>query len=89
MASKLLFCSLIFTFSLYAAFSQEAQTLPPLSKAVVILTDENFNNHVTNTSSWVVMYYAPWCPHCKHSMPAFDQFAQQLASELNVGIVDW
>jgi len=94
MASRLLSCSLLFVLAL-SVFSHEAATqqqqpqVPELSDSLVVLTDENFNNHVTNTSSWVIMYYAPWCPHCKHSMPAFDQFAQQVKGKLNVGLVDW
>lgn len=59
-----------------------------------ILTDDNFNNYVmknNNTSSgtWMIMFFAPWCPHCKHALPNFNQLARDLEGTLNVGTVDW
>ncbi len=96
MGSKIFITSLLLALAFSIAFTQEAaqaQTQAPeghqLSPAVKILTDDNFNNHVTNTTLWFVMFYAPWCPHCKHSMAPFDQYAQKFPDQINVGIVDW
>ena len=41
---------------------------PPPS-AVVALTAENFTKFVKNERLSLVMWYAPWCKHCKQVMP--------------------
>ena len=58
---------------------------------VVTLTDTNFNNYVVpnENSSWIVMFYAPWCGHCKHAKPAFEEYSKAAYGKVNVGLVDW
>ncbi len=41
---------------------------PPPS-AVVTLTADNFTKFVKNEKLSLVMWYAPWCKHCKQVMP--------------------
>ena len=41
---------------------------PPPS-AVVPLTAENFTKFIKNEKLSLVMWYAPWCKHCKQVMP--------------------
>lgn len=38
----------------------------------------------------LVLFYAPWCPHCKHLMPVWDQLEQRYnkSSNLTVRKVD-
>ena len=40
------------------------------------LNDNNFDDFVNNgiKNSWLIMFYAPWCPHCKHFLPEFAKF---------------
>ena len=61
------------------------------------LTDQTFNavtkNFTTNTS-WFIMFYAPWCPHCKKLLPTWNYLAFNLTTLYNeknieIAIVDW
>ncbi len=56
------------------------------------LTDENFDNVTKvgkDTKNWFIMFYAPWCPHCKKSFPLWISIARNFSGKLNVGMVDW
>ncbi|XP_067135528.1 protein disulfide-isomerase TMX3 [Centruroides vittatus] len=42
-----------------------------------------------NEGVWLVMFYAPWCGHCKNLEPIWNQVAQSLVDlEIRVGRVD-
>uniref|UniRef100_A0A1I8FDU9 Thioredoxin domain-containing protein n=1 Tax=Macrostomum lignano TaxID=282301 RepID=A0A1I8FDU9_9PLAT len=45
---------------------------------VKFLTDNNFVTSLAQQSSALVMFYAPWCGHCKAMKPAYQAAAQQL-----------
>jgi protein disulfide-isomerase-like protein len=73
-----------------------ASTIIPAVMAesdVVILDSENFE-HLTQASSgattgdWMVEFYAPWCGHCKHLAPVYEEVATELKGEVNVAKVD-
>ena len=50
---------------------------PPPS-AVVQLTADNFTKFVKNEKLSLVMWYAPWCKHCKQVMPEYEGAAAEL-----------
>lgn len=37
---------------------------------------------------WFVKFYAPWCGHCKHLIPVWEELYLNHKDELNVGKVD-
>jgi len=41
------------------------------------LTDETFDTSIQDGQTWVVMFYAPWCGHCKSAKPTWDKLARQ------------
>ncbi len=44
---------------------------------------------VTNSSSWVLEFYAPWCGHCKKLSPAYAAAAQaNINTPLKFGKID-
>eukprot|EP00053_Salpingoeca_punica_P015589 m.143960 g.143960 ORF g.143960 m.143960 type:complete len:258 (-) comp16754_c2_seq2:1351-2124(-) len=60
---------------------------------VIDLTEENFE-HLTQastgatTGNWFVKFYAPWCGHCKHLAPVWEELATSVKGEVNVAKVD-
>jgi thiol-disulfide isomerase/thioredoxin len=44
--------------------------VPPPS-VVVPLTADNFTKFVKNEKLSLVLFYAPWCKHCKQVMPGW------------------
>ena len=46
------------------------------------LNDDNFDSLVLAKQKelWLVMFYAPWCGHCKHLKPVFDKAAPKARS---------
>lgn len=60
---------------------------------VVTLTSQNFE-HLTQASTgattgdWLIKFYAPWCGHCKKLEPIYEQIAEKLKGDVNVGRVD-
>lgn len=59
--------------------------------SLIDLNKDNFNTKVfaNEDDKWMIMFYAPWCPHCKHAMPAFKELAKVVKGHAKVGRVDW
>ncbi|PVD35860.1 hypothetical protein C0Q70_02829 [Pomacea canaliculata] len=48
---------------------------------VVHLEDSNFDTYIKEHSSVLVMFYAPWCGHCKKMKPDYTEAAETIKSE--------
>ncbi|KAF8819956.1 thioredoxin domain-containing protein [Cardiosporidium cionae] len=61
--------------------------------APIELTDSNFDSKTQATSGftsgkWFVMFFAPWCGHCKNLEPIWDDLAVELKGKFNIAKVD-
>jgi thiol-disulfide isomerase/thioredoxin len=54
---------------------------------IVHLTDQDFDEK-TKGKLWFVMFHAPWCSHCKHLAPTWEELAGQVKGYINIGKVD-
>lgn len=69
-----------------AASKKSEKTLEPFgdfqgSNEILLLTDSNFEEVIKREPSLLIMFYAPWCGHCKNMKPEFAKAAQLLAEE--------
>ncbi|KAK0050068.1 protein disulfide-isomerase A5, partial [Biomphalaria pfeifferi] len=51
------------------------------------LTDLTFNEFIKQNPSVLVMFYAPWCGHCKQMKPGYTEAAQFLKDEEIPGVL--
>lgn len=53
----------------------------PGGEKVEILSDKNFDESLKKEKGILIMFYAPWCNHCKHLKPTFGEVANMLATQ--------
>lgn len=52
-----------------------------MESGIVHLTATNFDSVLKQESSALVMFYAPWCGHCKRMKPEYEKAAAIMKSE--------
>ena len=53
----------------------------PIENDVIILTDSTFDKAVAKYDYLLVLFYAPWCGHCKKFHPEYEKAAKALRKE--------
>jgi len=59
--------------------------IPETLAAINELTDETFEDHV-GVGQHFIKFYAPWCGHCQHVAPIWDELASALEYDESVSI---
>ena len=56
---------------------------------VLLLDASNFDKTVVQSSeNWMVLFFAPWCGHCKHFSPEYEKAAKNLKGLYNIAAVN-
>ena len=48
---------------------------------------ENFHNENDDCTITLILFFAPWCPHCKEVKPIFDELQNEYSGDKKVKIV--
>jgi len=57
------------------------------SSDVVVLTDSSIGTSLQK-GTWLLEFYAPWCGHCKHLAPIYEELATNLKGKVSVAKID-
>jgi len=78
----------------FVSFLKDPQEPPPppppepawneVPSQVAHLDDDNFQKSLKNKKHAVVMFYAPWCGHCKAFKPGYQEAAEELKDNKKV-----
>ena len=52
--------------------------------AAMNINSKKLKEMIENGKTFLVDFWAPWCPHCRKINPAYEQIAEQYAGVLEV-----
>ena len=57
--------------------------------SVIQLNKDNFDAEVIKSNNlWLILFYAPWCGHCKAFHPQFEKLAKSTKGLFKIGAVN-
>ena len=57
--------------------------------SVIQLNKDNFDDEVIKSNNlWLILFYAPWCGHCKAFHPQFEKLAKSTKGLFKIGAVN-
>ena len=80
MSMKTIIISILISFSL--SFFES-------NTPVILLDGHNFEKEVIQSKDiWLILFYAPWCGHCKAFSPEYEKAAKALKGIFKIGAID-
>lgn len=80
---------MLFILSLVIAASGFASALPfGKDSGVTELTPQTLTSFLNTHKPVFIMFYAPWCGHCKSAHPEWEKFAKGVKDVVKVGAID-
>ncbi|TDH70875.1 uncharacterized protein CCR75_003731 [Bremia lactucae] len=82
---------LLYSATAFSLFNHDSSPLFTQSFQVHSFSEKDYDTMLKGHDTvWLVDYYAPWCPHCRHFAPIWEQVAKFYAStdKVQVGAVD-
>nr|CCC90140.1 putative thioredoxin [Trypanosoma congolense IL3000] len=81
--------SLLFALLLSVAGTSVTNAFPfTSSSGVVELTPATFNSFLSTHKPVFILFYAPWCGHCKRLHPEWETFAKSVEGVVRVGAIN-
>ncbi|CAO3598368.1 unnamed protein product [Absidia cylindrospora] len=71
-----------------ATGSKDTPLVKPNPNGQSVVFDEESFKQATQERPYFVKFYAPWCPHCQHLAPIWEQMAKELTNQIDVGEVN-
>ena len=60
-----------------------------MQRGCIQLNKDNFENDVMKSDNlWLILFYAPWCGHCKAFHPQFEKLAKSAKGLFKIGAVN-
>ena len=66
---------------------EEEKPWSEVESEVVHLTEDSFDEFIESNPSVLVMFYAPWCGHCKAMKPAYEDAAHMMKEQEVGGVL--
>ena len=90
---KSFFAKTIFVLVCIFIIQTQGDEIPPDGSLTTVLNTDNFEQLVLSRSGsdkpWFVLFYAPWCGHCKRVKPTWFQLGETVKETADIGMVDW
>ncbi|ORZ17800.1 thioredoxin-like protein [Absidia repens] len=71
-----------------ATATKDSPLVKPNPNGHSVVFDAESFKLATQDRPYFVKFYAPWCPHCQHLAPIWEQMAKELTNQIDVGEVN-
>lgn len=79
--------TILLAFLLSVIYTDE---VPPEGSLTTVLNEDNFYSSIKASGKpMFILFYAPWCGHCKRIKPDWFSLGEHVKETHEIGMVDW